>query len=75
MLRHEVIHWKAAHLLTEMDGTEGRQAVYLTSLTNRPGMTDPAQLRWVYLFVRVCMRSCMRANMSDVFMLLVCIAY
>lgn len=32
-------------LLTEMDGTEGRQAVYLIAATNRPDMIDPALLR------------------------------
>ena len=33
-------------LLTEMDGTEGRQAVYLIAATNRPDMIDPALLRY-----------------------------
>ena len=33
-------------LLTEMDGTEGRQAVYLIAATNRPDMIDPALLRF-----------------------------
>ena len=32
-------------LLTEMDGTEGRQAVYIIAATNRPDMIDPALLR------------------------------
>ena len=36
-------------LLTEMDGTEGRQAVYLIAATNRPDMIDPALLRCVTL--------------------------
>ena len=33
-------------LLTEMDGTEGRQSVYLIAATNRPDMIDPALLRY-----------------------------
>ena len=32
-------------LLTEMDGTEARKAVYLIAATNRPDMIDPALLR------------------------------
>jgi len=32
-------------LLTEMDGIDGRQAVYLVAATNRPDMIDPALLR------------------------------
>lgn len=32
-------------LLTEMDGIEGRQGVYLVAATNRPDMIDPALLR------------------------------
>ncbi|KAG7673664.1 hypothetical protein KSW81_006861 [Nannochloris sp. 'desiccata'] len=32
-------------LLTEMDGMEGRQGVYLVAATNRPDMIDPALLR------------------------------
>lgn len=35
-------------LLTEMDGTEGRQSVYLIAATNRPDMIDPALLRFVH---------------------------
>lgn len=33
-------------LLTEMDGTEARKAVYLIAATNRPDMIDPALLRY-----------------------------
>ena len=36
-------------LLTEMDGTEGRQSVYLIAATNRPDMIDPALLRYAHL--------------------------
>ena len=32
-------------LLTEMDGIEGRQGVYVVAATNRPDMIDPALLR------------------------------
>lgn len=32
-------------LLTEMDGIDGRQGVYLIAATNRPDMIDPALLR------------------------------
>lgn len=32
-------------LLTEMDGVDGRQGVYLVAATNRPDMIDPALLR------------------------------
>eukprot|EP00887_Chlorella_sp_A99_P002097 scaffold21.g2097.t1 len=32
-------------LLTEMDGIDGRQGVYLVAATNRPDMIDPALLR------------------------------
>jgi ribosome biogenesis ATPase len=32
-------------LLTEMDGVEGRQGVFLIAATNRPDMIDPALLR------------------------------
>ena len=32
-------------LLTEMDGIDGRQSVYLIAATNRPDMIDPAMLR------------------------------
>ena len=32
-------------LLTEMDGIDGRQQVYLVGATNRPDMIDPALLR------------------------------
>eukprot|EP00873_Tetraselmis_striata_P015255 jgi/Tetstr1/435519/TSEL_024423.t1 len=32
-------------LLTEMDGFDGRQSVYLVAATNRPDMIDPALLR------------------------------
>nr|XP_018903234.1 PREDICTED: nuclear valosin-containing protein-like [Bemisia tabaci] len=32
-------------LLTEMDGVEGRQSVFLMAATNRPDMIDPAVLR------------------------------
>ena len=35
-------------LLTEMDGTEGRQSVYLIAATNRPDMIDPALLRYAH---------------------------
>jgi len=46
-------------LLTEMDGTEGRQAVYLIAATNRPDMIDPALLRFVTLLCgHVCMLCC-----------------
>ena len=46
-------------LLTEMDGTEGRQAVYLIAATNRPDMIDPALLRFVFLYCgHVCMLCC-----------------
>lgn len=45
-------------LLTEMDGTEGRQAVYLIAATNRPDMIDPALLRCeIFLCGHVCMLS------------------
>ena len=32
-------------LLTEMDGMEGREGVYIVAATNRPDMIDPALLR------------------------------
>ncbi len=32
-------------LLTEMDGMDSRQGVYLIAATNRPDMIDPALLR------------------------------
>lgn len=32
-------------LLTEMDGMDGRQGVFLVAATNRPDMIDPALLR------------------------------
>ena len=32
-------------LLTEMDGMDGRQGVYIIAATNRPDMIDPALLR------------------------------
>lgn len=32
-------------LLTEMDGVDGREGVYLVAATNRPDMIDPALLR------------------------------
>jgi ribosome biogenesis ATPase len=32
-------------MLTEMDGVEGRQGVFLMAATNRPDMVDPAVLR------------------------------
>ncbi|EAN79143.1 vesicular transport protein (CDC48 homologue), putative [Trypanosoma brucei brucei TREU927] len=32
-------------LLTEMDGVEGRESVYVIGATNRPDMIDPAMLR------------------------------
>jgi ATPase family associated with various cellular activities (AAA) len=32
-------------LLTEMDGIDGRQGIYLIAATNRPDMIDPALLR------------------------------
>ena len=35
----------SSQLQTKMDGTEGRQAVYLIAATNRPDMIDPALLR------------------------------
>ena len=34
-------------LLTEMDGVEGRAAVYIIAATNRPDILDPALLRCV----------------------------
>lgn len=32
-------------MLTEMDGIEGRQGVFLMAATNRPDIVDPAVLR------------------------------
>ncbi len=32
-------------LLTEMDGVEGRQGVFIMAATNRPDILDPAILR------------------------------
>lgn len=32
-------------LLTELDGMEGRQQVFVIAATNRPDMIDPAMLR------------------------------
>ncbi len=50
-------------LLTEMDGTEGRQAVYLIAATNRPDMIDPALLRCVTLLRgHVCMLCSLRTG-------------
>lgn len=44
-------------LLTEMDGTEGRQSVYLIAATNRPDMIDPALLRSARLEEAVCVKA------------------
>lgn len=32
-------------MLTEMDGIEGRQGVYILAATNRPDIIDPAVMR------------------------------